>query len=449
MSSSPDSTKQSSKTASKAGKELRLNRFLADCGLGSRRKVEALISAGRVTYNGTVCIDLAQKVDPYTDEIELDGKRLSAKQEKLYLLLNKPRGYVVSQSDELGRETVYSLLPENAGNMAYAGRLDKNTEGLLLFTNDTALINLLTHPSYKVEKVYKVDIDKPLRKKELDLLRNGVEIEGGITHKAGVFVNEESESSMSLKMVISEGRKRQIRQMIEAVGAKVRKLKRMQFGPLKLKDLPTGRWRYLEPGEVRALFSERNIRTPRAEKPETKDLQAVKPVPKEPRKEDVFTGDSIRREPRRKFHAEDKPPREERKPYSKPAGTSARTDKRTPRNENPAERYERKPYPKDEQNRPGGRDDTRRTFHKDEHPGREDKRDDRKPFRKDDTFPKRGAKNSPQTTYKKDESRPPRRDTRSAKPEERAAKPEKGAFKLSRPSQRTEKRTLSKGKKKN
>ncbi len=258
MSSSPSYTKPSSKTASKAGDPVRLNRFLADCGLGSRRKVEELITAGRVRLNGEVCTDLATQIDPANDDLQLDGKALSAKKQKMYLMLNKPRGYVVTQSDEMGRQTVYSLLPENAQNLAYAGRLDKNSEGLLLFTNDTALINLLTHPNYKVEKMYKVDIDRPLRKRELDKLRNGIEIEGGITHKAGVFVKEEDESSMSLKMVITEGRKRQIRKMIEAVGAKVRRLRRMQFGPLMLKDLPSGRWRPLEPGEVRALFSEKS-----------------------------------------------------------------------------------------------------------------------------------------------------------------------------------------------
>ncbi|PKN72918.1 MAG: ribosomal large subunit pseudouridine synthase B [Candidatus Cloacimonetes bacterium HGW-Cloacimonetes-3] len=258
MSSSPSYTKPSSKTASKAGDPVRLNRFLADCGLGSRRKVEELITAGRVKLNGEVCTDLATQIDPANDDLQLDGKDISAKKQKMYLMLNKPRGYVVTQSDEMGRQTVYSLLPENAQNLAYAGRLDKNSEGLLLFTNDTALINLLTHPNYKVEKVYKVDIDRPLRKRELDKLRNGIEIEGGITHKAGVFVKEEDEKTMSLKMVITEGRKRQIRQMIEAVGAKVRRLRRMQFGPLKLKELPSGRWRPLDSGEVRALFSERS-----------------------------------------------------------------------------------------------------------------------------------------------------------------------------------------------
>lgn len=267
MSSSSSYIKTFSRTVSKAGEEVRLNRYLADCGLGSRRKVEELITAGRVKLNGEVCTDLSMRVNPDKDELHLDNKLLSARKQKMYIVLNKPRGYVVTQSDEMGRQTVYSLLPDYAQNLAYAGRLDKNSEGLLLFTNDTSLINLLTHPNYKVDKVYKVDIDRPLKKKELDVLRNGVEIEGGITQKAGVFVKEESETAMSLKMVITEGRKRQIRQMIEAVGAKVLRLRRMQFGPLKLKELPSGRWRNLEAGEVRALFSEKaKIKTLEARK---------------------------------------------------------------------------------------------------------------------------------------------------------------------------------------
>lgn len=257
MKSLKGSTKPSSKTASKSGDGLRLNRFLADCGLGSRRKVEELISSGRIVVNGVKCTDLAQRVVPEKDKVCLDGKELSPKQEKQYLVLNKPWGYVVSQSDELGRQTIYDLLPERSKCLAYAGRLDKNSEGLLLLTNDTALINLLTHPNYKVEKVYKVDIDRPLKKSELDKLRKGIEIEGGLTLPAGIYVKAQSETAMSLKVVLIEGRKRQIRQMIEAVGAKVRSLKRLQFGPLKLKDLPTGRWRQLDPGEVRALFAPR------------------------------------------------------------------------------------------------------------------------------------------------------------------------------------------------
>ncbi len=168
-------------------------------------------------------------------------------------MLNKPAGYVVTRSDELSRETVYALLPAQAAQLRYAGRLDKGSEGLLLFTNDGDLINRLTHPTRKVEKVYRVQIDRRLSKNDLQSLRQGVNIEGGRTLPAGVFVKSSRENGMTLKLVIREGRKRQIRQMLTAVGAKVLHLKRLQFGPLALKDLPPGRWRYLTPGELRAL----------------------------------------------------------------------------------------------------------------------------------------------------------------------------------------------------
>ncbi len=254
MSSSPSSTKRSSKTASNPGKGLRLNRFLADCGLGSRRKVEELITDGRILVNKEVCTDLSRRIEPGRDEVSLKGKGpLELRQHQIYLMLNKPRGYVVTKKDEFNRQTIYDLLPSDAGDLRYAGRLDKDSEGLLLLTTDGELIDRLTHPRNKVEKVYKAEINRRLSKKELDTLRQGVVIDGGLTRSAGVFVKASTECGMTLKLVLTEGRKRQIRMMIEAVGAKVTQLKRLQFGPLHLKELPPGRWRPLTPGEVRAL----------------------------------------------------------------------------------------------------------------------------------------------------------------------------------------------------
>lgn len=253
MSSSPRSSKPSSKTRLNVGEPLRLNRYLADCGLGSRRKAEQLVLDGKVSINGSVCTDLGVRVDPTRDEVLVDGVAVQPRREFMYLMLNKPRGYVVSQSDELGRQTVYDLIPEGARHLVYAGRLDRNSEGLLLMTDDTAMINGLTHPTFKVEKVYKVVTTGKLTRSQIDDLRKGVKIDGGVTRPAGVFVNEEYEGGMTLKIVISEGRKRQIRQMLEAVGGKVRSLRRLQFGPLMLKDLGLGQWRPLTPGEIRAL----------------------------------------------------------------------------------------------------------------------------------------------------------------------------------------------------
>ena len=232
---------------------VRLNKFLAESGLGSRRKVETLIVDGKISVNGEVCTDLATQIDPENDEVRMDGKPVDARTKFYYLILNKPRGYVVTRSDEQGRKTVYDLLPEFASSAIYAGRLDKDSEGLLLFTNDGDLVNRLTHPTFKVEKVYKADIDCKLTRHQLEMLRTGVEIEGGKTRPAGVFVKTETDGSMTLKVIITEGKKRQIRLMVEAVGAHVRNLRRLQFGPLKIKDLPIGRWRMLTPGEVKAL----------------------------------------------------------------------------------------------------------------------------------------------------------------------------------------------------
>ncbi|MBP7205143.1 MAG: rRNA pseudouridine synthase [Candidatus Cloacimonetes bacterium] len=253
MSSSNGSSPRSSKTASKPGEGVRLNRWLAECGICSRREADELIRAGEVSVNDEVCSDLGRRIDPASDRVFHQGRELRRVTEKVYLMLNKPRGYVVTHSDELQRQTIYGLLPDSAANLRYAGRLDKNSEGLLLLTNDGELINALTHPKRRVEKVYRVEINRHLSRKELEDLRRGVQIEGGITQPAGVFVKNDSGQGMTLKMVITEGRKRQIRQMVEAVGAKVLHLRRLQFGTLLLKDLPLGRWRYLSGGEIRSL----------------------------------------------------------------------------------------------------------------------------------------------------------------------------------------------------
>lgn len=251
--SSTKSSKTSSKTASKSGEGVRLNRWLAECGICSRRDADELIRTGQVRVNGEVCTDLSQRIVSGKDEVSYGSKSLQRTGEKVYLMLNKPRGYVVTKADEFDRQTIYSLLPDSAANLSYAGRLDKNSEGLLLLTNDGELINGLTHPTHKIEKVYKVQINRRLSKNELDALRNGVRIEGGMTHSAGVYVKSSTETGMILKVVLTEGRKRQIRQMVESVGAKVLHLRRLQFGSLLLKDLPLGRWRPLTPAEVRGL----------------------------------------------------------------------------------------------------------------------------------------------------------------------------------------------------
>jgi len=232
---------------------LRLNRHLASLGLGSRRKVEELILAGRISIDDIVCKDLATVVDPHKSRICMDGKLLEPQKDLHYIMLNKPKGYIVSRSDEMHRKTIYDLLPDLFQDCSYAGRLDKDSEGLLLITNDGDLIQALTHPSRKVEKVYRAEIDRRLSHSQIEELRRGIMLEGKKTLPAGVYVKTSSDSGCVLKMVITEGRKRQIRLMLEAVGARVSSLKRLQFGILKLDDLPLGNWRSLTVSEVRSL----------------------------------------------------------------------------------------------------------------------------------------------------------------------------------------------------
>jgi 23S rRNA pseudouridine2605 synthase len=234
-------------------KLIRINKYLSEAGLGSRRKVEELVTSGKVRVNGQTVTDLAITVNAAKDKVEVDGKPVRPEDKKIYLLLNKPKQYIVTRQDEYDRKTIYKLLPDFAQNCVSAGRLDKDSEGLLLITNDGDLVQVLTHPASKVEKVYRVQIDLPLTQKQLNDLRSGVVIEGYRTRPAGVFVKSAGQSNPVLKMVISEGKKRQIRLMIEAVHRKVVSLKRVQIGEIELGKLPLGMWRLCSPAEVKYL----------------------------------------------------------------------------------------------------------------------------------------------------------------------------------------------------
>jgi 23S rRNA pseudouridine2605 synthase len=236
-------------------KAVRLNKFLAEAGLGSRRKVEELISAGKVQVNGDTVTELGTQVNPGQDKIAVHGKEVKADPVKQYILLNKPKNYVVTKKDEYDRKTVFRLLPDFAQKCSTAGRLDLDSEGLLLVTNDGDVIQALTHPTKKVEKVYRVEVDLPLYKKQIEDLRQGVVIEGYKTKPAGVYVKSNRENNVVLKMVITEGKKRQIRLMLEAVGRKVIALKRIQLGEIELGKLPLGMWRPCSREEIRYLMN--------------------------------------------------------------------------------------------------------------------------------------------------------------------------------------------------
>jgi len=236
-------------------KLVRINKYLSEAGLGSRRKVEELVTAGKVKLNGQKVTDLATMVNASQDKLEVDGKPIRPEEKKIYLLLNKPKQYIVTRQDEFDRKTIYKLLPDFAQNCVSAGRLDKDSEGLLLVTNDGDLVQVLTHPTKKVEKVYRVEIDLPLTQKQLTELRSGVVIDGYKTRPAGAFVKSAGQAHPVLKMIISEGKKRQIRLMIEAVHRKVISLKRIQIGELELGKLPVGMWRLCSRTEVKYLQS--------------------------------------------------------------------------------------------------------------------------------------------------------------------------------------------------
>jgi 23S rRNA pseudouridine2605 synthase len=235
----------------------RLHKLLAEAGVASRRSSEQLILQRRVRVNGEVVTELGSKVDPARVVISVDNKPLpqrNLKEEKLYIALHKPRGYVTTADDEQGRETVLDLLGDVGGRVYPVGRLDNNSEGLLLLTNDGDLTFRLTHPRYKVEKEYEVQTDGVPNEASLQALRTGIVLDDGIKTKlATVELLHHENGRAWLRFVISEGRKRQIRNMLEAVGHPTRRLIRTRIGPLKLGDLKRGEHRNLTPGEVYAL----------------------------------------------------------------------------------------------------------------------------------------------------------------------------------------------------
>ncbi len=225
----------------------RLQTILARAGFGSRRASEALIAAGRVRVNGEVAA-LGDRADPETDRIEVDGTGVGIRPGLVHYLLNKPAGVVTTASDPQGRPTVVGLVPAEP-RVFPVGRLDADTEGLLLLTNDGELAHRLTHPSFGVDKEYLAGVDGRPTRGALRRLREGVELEDGPTAPAKVSLV----GDRLLRITIHEGRKRQVRRMCEAVGLPVRRLVRVRIGPIADRRLAPGEWRALEPDEIRAL----------------------------------------------------------------------------------------------------------------------------------------------------------------------------------------------------
>ena len=233
--------------------EVRLQKMIAGAGLASRRKAEELIVAGRVTVNGKVVTELGTKVDPDHDHVKVNGKHLSAAQPFVYLMLNKPKNVMSTLLDPGGRPTVKDFLRGVSVRVFPVGRLDFDSEGLMLLTNHGELSQAMLHPRYHVPKTYLIKVKGVLTDEEIAQLERGVKLNDGMTSPAMVKKIRKAEANSWLEITIHEGRTHQVKRMLEAVGHVVLKLVRVKMGPLSLGDLASGEFRYLEDREANAL----------------------------------------------------------------------------------------------------------------------------------------------------------------------------------------------------
>jgi pseudouridine synthase len=253
----PDSSRTAGGNDAEPGNRLRLQKILSAAGVASRRLAEELILQGRVAVNGNTVTELGTKADPDADEIKVDGRRIRTAQRRRYVLLNKPRGYITSRSDPEGRPTVMDLMKAIKEYIYPVGRLDYDSEGLLLLTNDGELAARLTHPRHEVEKVYEARVKGVPDDHALERLARGMPIDGRRTAPAKIrasepFVKGGGEQTI-VEISIHEGRQRQVRRMFDAVGHPVVRLKRVRIGPLEDPDMPVGHWRELTPKEIAEL----------------------------------------------------------------------------------------------------------------------------------------------------------------------------------------------------
>ena len=235
--------------------EERLQKYLAQCGVASRRKCEELILQGRVQVNGVTFTELGTKINPEKDKIKFDGKDIKQSQKLVYILLNKPIGYVTTADDQFGRDTVLDLVKVKE-RIVPVGRLDMYTSGALILTNDGDFVYQVTHPKHEIEKTYTVTIKGIVQNSEVEQLRSGVKIDDYITKPARVrILKTDTEKDISrLEITIHEGKNRQVRKMCEAVGRKVLALHRSKIGGIGVKDIELGKWRYLTANEVQQIL---------------------------------------------------------------------------------------------------------------------------------------------------------------------------------------------------
>jgi 23S rRNA pseudouridine2605 synthase len=231
----------------------RIQKILAKAGIASRREAEKMVIEGRVTVNGRVVNKLGFKVDPLEDHIKVDRRRITSLEPKFFLLLNKPRGYVSTVKDPEGRPTVMDLLKRVRWRVYPVGRLDFDAEGLLLLTNDGNLTYLLSHPRFSIRRTYLVKVAGVPEEKKLTQLKRGVMLEDGKAKVVSFNLLRQGEKNSWVRVVVTEGRNRLVKRMFSAIGHPVLKLKRVEFGPIHLGNLPIGQFRYLTPEEVEKI----------------------------------------------------------------------------------------------------------------------------------------------------------------------------------------------------
>ncbi len=233
--------------------KMRLEKFLSESGTASRRDAKQYITAGRVSVNGERVLIPGTHVAPQQDEITFDGKPIRGKPKQIYLMLNKPAGYVTTVRDERGRPTVMALVPDISERIYPVGRLDLDTEGLLLMTNDGDFAHRILHPSHEIQKTYIAWVEGQPNRREIQRMREGIEIEEGVVTSAKVDQTERREGQTQFKVVIHEGKKRQIRRMFHAIDHDVLHLKRIGIGSLSLGRLSIGKYRLLTPPEIESF----------------------------------------------------------------------------------------------------------------------------------------------------------------------------------------------------
>ncbi len=235
----------------------RLQKFMARCGVASRREAENIILAGRVKVNKKIVTELGTKVDTDNDKVFLDGELIRPEKKLYYIMLNKPKGYVTTAKDEFDRKTVLELVADIDARLYPVGRLDYDSEGLLLLTNDGDFAYRMTHPTQHIPKKYHAIVSGTPDVGHVMKLRKGIEIDGYVTKPARVEIADTRENTTQLSITISEGKNRQIRKMCEAIGFPVIKLKRVSIGNVNLGNLPKGKWRHLSEGELNILNGNR------------------------------------------------------------------------------------------------------------------------------------------------------------------------------------------------